>query len=83
VSILKKCRQDVIDCTAQLEAKRADEVPSVFTAINIHFVVMGHGLSEKAVKQAVELAAEKYCSASIMLQKGGVEITHSYEVIEA
>lgn len=82
MSILKKRRQDVHDCIAHLEAERADEVPSVFTKIHMHFVVSGKGLSEKAVTQAVELSAEKYCSASIMLQKGGVEVTHSHEVVE-
>ena len=82
VSILKKSRQVVQNCEAKLEAQRADAVPAVFTAINIHFVVTGCDLKEKQVKRAVELSAEKYCSASIMLGKGGVTITHSYEVIE-
>ncbi|MYI84482.1 MAG: osmotically inducible protein OsmC, partial [Rhodothermaceae bacterium] len=26
--------------------------------------------------------AEKYCSASIMLKKGGVKITHDYEIVD-
>lgn len=82
VSILKKSRQAVQNCEARLEAQRADAVPAVFTAINIHFVVTGSGLKEKQVKRAVELSAEKYCSASIMLGKGGVTITHSYEIVE-
>ncbi len=37
-------------------------------------------LREVAVEKAVALSAEKYCSASIMLEKGGVEITQSFEV---
>jgi len=82
VTILKKARQEVTGCVAQLEAERADEVPSVFTRINIHFVVSGTGLKEKQVSRAVELSAEKYCSASIMLSKGGVDLTHSYEIQE-
>lgn len=82
MSILKKSRQDVVDCVAQMEAERADEVPSVFTKIHVHFVVTGNKLKEAQVKRAVELSAEKYCSASIMLEKGGVEITHSYEIVE-
>ncbi len=82
MSILKKSRQDVTACHAELGAERADAVPAVFTAINIHFVVKGQNLKEKQVKRAVELSAEKYCSASIMLGKGGVEISHSYEILE-
>lgn len=82
VSILKKARQPVESCEAFLEAERADEEPKVFTKIHVHFVVRGRGLKEAQVKRAVELSAEKYCSASIMLGRGGVEITHDYEIVE-
>lgn len=81
VSILQKARQVVTDCRCELTAERADAVPSVFTKIHLHFVVSGEGLKENHVKRAVSLSAEKYCSASIMLAKGGVEISHSYEVV--
>lgn len=82
VNILKKARQPISDCYAELYAERAESEPKVFTHIHVHFVVTGKGLSEKHVKRAVELSAEKYCSASIMLSNGGVEITHDYEVLE-
>jgi putative redox protein len=82
MSILKKSRQNVVDCVAELDAQRADAVPSVFTKIHMHFIVTGYSLKDAQVKRAVALSAEKYCSASIMLEKGGVEITHDYEVIE-
>ncbi|HEJ3360786.1 TPA: OsmC family protein [Pseudomonas aeruginosa] len=82
VSILKKARQPVESCEAFLEAERADEEPKVFTKIHVHFVVKGRDLKEAQVKRAVELSAEKYCSASIMLGRGGVEITHDYEIVE-
>jgi putative redox protein len=80
IHILKKSRQDVIDCVAEIEAERADAVPSVFTKIHLHFVITGNSLKESMVRNAVKLSAEKYCSASIMLAKGGVDITHSYEM---
>jgi len=82
VSILQKSRQNVLDCRAEIHAERADAVPAVFTAIDIKFVVSGYGLKEAQVKRAVELSAEKYCSASIMMAAAGVKVTHSYEVIE-
>ena len=82
VSILKKSRQDVTGCVADIEATRADATPAVFETIHLHFKVSGRGLSEKQVERAVNLSAEKYCSASIMLAAGGVKITHSFEVIE-
>ncbi|WP_020651250.1 OsmC family protein [Solimonas variicoloris] len=78
--ILKKSRQAVDDCWVELEADRAETEPKVFTAIRMHFVVVGQNLAENHVKRAVELSAEKYCSASIMLGRGGVSISHSYEI---
>ena len=78
--ILKKSRQAVDDCVAELEATRAGTDPKVFTKIHVHFIVTGKELSDKHVKRAVELSAEKYCSASIMLSKS-VEITHDYEIV--
>ncbi len=81
VGILKKARQDVVDCVAEIEAERADEVPAVFTTIHIKFAVSGRNLNPKKVERAVKLSAEQYCSASLMLERGGVEITHSFEIV--
>jgi len=80
VDILKKSRQEVTGCETQIEAERADAVPAVFTKIHLHFVVSGIALKENIVKRAVSMSAEKYCSASIMLGNGGVEISHSFEI---
>ena len=81
MSILHKARQAVSDCRAELQAERADTVPAVFTNIRMHFVVRGKNIKEAQVKRAVQLSAEKYCSASIMLEKAGVVIEHSYEIV--
>ncbi|VAX11870.1 Protein YhfA [hydrothermal vent metagenome] len=80
--ILKKSRQPVDDCEVLLSAERAETEPKVFTRIHVHFVVSGQGLKEKQVARAVSLSAEKYCSASIMLGRAGVEISHDYEIRE-
>ena len=82
VTILKKSRQPVTDCVAEIEAARADEIPKVFTRIHVHFIVTGKGLNPAQVERAVKLSAEKYCSASIMLGKAA-EITHDFEIVEA
>lgn len=83
ISMLKKSRQQVTDCRVELRAERADAVPAVFKEMALHFVVTGHDLREAQVKRAVELSAEKYCSASIMLAKAGVAVSHSYAIEEA
>jgi len=82
VMILGKARQAVSDCVVEIEAARADTEPKVFTKIHVHFVVTGQDLADKHVARAVELSAEKYCSASIMLGKTAA-ITHDYEIVAA
>lgn len=80
VHILQKSRQQVGGCQARVEAERADAVPAVFTRIHLHFIVTGTDLKPASVARAVELSATKYCSASIMLERAGVEISHSHEI---
>lgn len=82
VSILRKARQPVRTCVAEVTGKRVDAVPAIFESIHLHFKISGEGLSEAQVKRAIELSAEKYCSASILLKKAGVVITHDYELID-
>lgn len=82
VSILKKARQDIRDVHALIEAERADTEPKVFTSVHVRFVVTGKNIKEAHVKRAVELSAEKYCSASIMFGRAGVNMSHSYEIVE-
>lgn len=82
VHILKKGRHTVEDCEVQVTAERAETVPKVFTKIHLHFKVTGRGLSESVVGRAVQLSAEKYCSASIMLGKAAA-ISHDFQVIDS
>ena len=81
VMILKKARQPVRDCAVEIDAERASTDPKVFTRIHMHFVVTGSKLKPPQVKRAVELSAEKYCSASIMLGKSA-QITHDFEILD-
>lgn len=81
VLILKKSRQDVRGCDVTLRAERADTDPKVFTTIHFHFTVRGFGLKPDVVERAIKLSHEKYCSASIMLEKTAV-VTHSFEIVE-
>lgn len=81
VHILRKARQQITDCVADLSAERAATDPKVFTKIHLHFTVTGRNLDPKRVEQAVNLSAEKYCSASVMLGKTA-QITHDFEIVE-
>lgn len=82
IMILKKSRQEVLDCEVDISADRAEDHPKVFTKIHMHFTVTGRGLKPEVVERAIRLSAEKYCSASIILGKTA-EMTHDFEIIEA
>jgi putative redox protein len=81
IHILKKSRQHVTNCEVKIDAERATEDPKVFTKIHFHFIVTGKDLKPEQVERAIQLSAEKYCSASIMLGKTA-NITHDFELIE-
>lgn len=82
VLILQKSKQAVTDCEVLIEAERAEKDPKVFTKIHLHFIVKGHNLAPDKVERAINLSAEKYCSASIMLGKTA-EISHDFEILPA
>jgi putative redox protein len=75
ISILQKKRQDITQFRVQVHADRAEEHPKVFTKIIVEYVVTGNQVDRAAVERAVELSANKYCSASAMLSKAA-EIEH-------
>ena len=79
VTILRKARQKLTDCVVEVEAQRAPQDPKVFTRIHFHFIVTGKNIDRKHVARAIELSADKYCSASIMLGKTA-EVTHDFEI---
>lgn len=81
VLILKRARQAVTGCEVRLDAERADADPKVFTRITFHYTVSGHNLKPEVVKRAIDLSAEKYCSASIMLSKTA-EMLHEWTIVE-
>lgn len=82
VMILEKGRQKVIDAWVEIGGERREEMPRYFTHIEMHFVVKGMAVQEARVKRAIELAMDKYCSASAQMA-ALAEITTSYEIIEA
>jgi putative redox protein len=82
VLILQRSRADVRDCVVEISSERADTDPKVFTRIHMHFIVSGRKLKADQVKRAIDLSAEKYCSASIMLGKTAI-ITHDFAVVDS
>jgi len=81
VLILRKSQQDVRGCEVRLSAERADKEPKVFTKVHFHFIVSGRNLKTNVVERAIKLSHEKYCSASIMLEKTA-SMSHSFEIVD-
>lgn len=80
VLILRKARQVFTDIRVEIDAERASEVPKVFTRIHLHFVVVGEQLDPRRVDRAISLSAQKYCSATKMLDSVA-QITHDFEIL--
>lgn len=81
ISILKKKKQDVTGLEIHVKGEKAEDYPKKFTDIHLEFVVKGRNISEDAVKRAVELSMNKYCSVKATLE-GVARITFSYKIIQ-
>ena len=80
--ILKKKRQKISKYTVEVTAeRREDPPPRVFTKIHLKYMVKGQNIDPDAVKKAIQLSEEKYCSVGGTLNDA-VEITSSYETLE-
>ena len=82
VLILRKARQAFTDIRVEINAERASDVPKVFTRIHLHFVVAGKQLDSRRVDRAISLSAQKYCSATKMLDSVA-QITHDFEILSS
>ncbi len=81
VLILRKSGQVITDCSVKVNAERAEKEPKVFTKIHFQFTITGRNIKKNMVERAIKLSHEKYCSASIMLEKTA-EMTHSYDIVD-
>ena len=78
VSILKKKRQRLDSLEVTCSGERAPEPPTVWTKLEVVYRLRGN-LDDAAVKHAITLSEEKYCSVSAMLQKTA-KLTWRYEI---
>ncbi len=78
VSILAKKRQKLESLEVVVRGERAAEPPTVWTRLEIVYRVKG-AVEESALKHAIELSQEKYCSVEAMLKKTA-EVSWTYEM---
>jgi putative redox protein len=82
ISILKKKREQVSAYRVEVRGERRADHPRSYTRMEVHHVVTGREISQKAVSQAIELSETKYCSVAATLRPSA-EIVSTFEIIEA
>ena len=81
VDILAKKRTPLSYLEVQLSAEQDADPPWTFRKIYMKFILMGEGLTEKNVQQAIDLSEDKYCSVAATL-RGKSEIITSFEILK-
>lgn len=79
--ILQKKRLDLKGLAINISGEMSEEPPRHFNQIRIEYVITGHGITESAVQDAIDLSLGKYCSVSATV-KGKAEITTSITINE-
>jgi putative redox protein len=82
IAILRKQRQPVEGLEVHIRGQRRDEHPTVFTEIQIEYVVHGENVATAAVERAIELSRDRYCPVWAMLGQS-VTITPRFRVVSS
>ena len=82
ISILRKKRQPVESLEVTVRGEQAEEHPRLFRRLSVTYRVRGEDVDPEAVRRAVELSEEKYCSVGATLREGA-EMRSSFEILPA
>lgn len=80
ISILQKKRQKVTSLEVRAEGRRREEQPRAYTSVTVTYVLHGPRVREEAVRRAIELSEERYCSAMASLSQN-VDFETQFEII--
>lgn len=81
VDILEKKRQKVTGLEVIVTGEQEPDPPWTYRKIHVHYVVRGINLREKAVRDAIKISEQKYCSVAATL-RGAAEVTYDYTIVE-
>jgi len=81
VSLLRKMRANFTGLEIKVHGERSEEHPRVFTKIDLEYIICGQEVEEAAVKRAIELSQEKYCSVLAMI-RSTCPINYSYRIVK-
>ncbi len=76
LSILKKMRQEVRSYSCEVDGLKKDDPPRVLKYANVTYRFYGN-INPDNARKAIHLSLKKYCSVSIMLERGGVNVSYS------
>jgi putative redox protein len=79
--VLHKKRQLITDYRIEVHGERREEYPRNFRRMEVRHILRGRAISEDAVKKAIDISINKYCSVAATLRPT-VEIVTSYEIHE-
>ncbi len=82
VSLLRKMRVDFTGIEMNITADKSEDHPSVYTRIDVEYVITGRGVDSEKVKRAIELSQERYCSVSAMLRRS-CPVDFTWRIVEA
>ncbi|TVP49225.1 MAG: OsmC family peroxiredoxin [Mongoliibacter sp.] len=77
VLMMKKKRKTVEDFFIEVEGDRNEGIPSFYTKIHLHFVLVSPDAKEEEFSKVVALSVDKYCSVASSIKS---EISYSSEV---
>jgi putative redox protein len=80
ISILRKKRQSVTSLSVSVSGEQAEGHPASFRHLKVTYTVGGEDVDPEAVRRAIELSEEKYCSVGAAL-KEEVKITSDFEIV--
>jgi putative redox protein len=81
VSILAKKRQKVTRYKVEVRGERREEHPRSFRRLEVKHIVGGHKVDPEAVRRAIELSTDKYCSVAATVRPTA-EIVSTFEIVE-
>ncbi len=79
VNILPKQRQKLTGFEIVVSGERVAEHPRVYGKVHVEYRLKGENLKDKALRTAIQLSEDKYCSVGATIGKTA-KISHSYSI---
>lgn len=77
VNVLQKQRQKLTGLEIVVSGERVSEYPRVYSKVHVEYKLKGENLKDKAVRTAIQLSVDKYCSVGATISKTA-KMSHSY-----